>query len=55
MKGQYIGNKIFEAHDVCKAFGDLKILESFSYVFLDMRKWVSWETMEQESLHLSKC
>lgn len=33
MKGQYIGNKIFEAHDVCKSFGELVILKSFNYVF----------------------
>ena len=33
MKGQYIGNKIFEANGVYKAFGDLKILEDFNYIF----------------------
>lgn len=33
MKGAYIGNKIFEAQHVYKAFGDLKILEDFNYVF----------------------
>lgn len=33
MKGQYIGNKIFEANGVYKAFGDLKILENFNYIF----------------------
>lgn len=33
MKGQYIGNKIFEATNVYKAFGDIKILEDFSYIF----------------------
>lgn len=33
MKGQYIGNKIFEATDVYKAFGDIKIVEGFNYVF----------------------
>lgn len=33
MKGSYIGNKIFEAEHVYKAFGDLKILEGFNYVF----------------------
>lgn len=33
MKGAYIGNKIFEAQHVYKAFGDLKILDDFNYVF----------------------
>ncbi|WP_165020370.1 ABC-F family ATP-binding cassette domain-containing protein [Dysgonomonas sp. ZJ279] len=33
MKGSYIGNKIFEAQHVYKAFGDIKILEDFNYVF----------------------
>lgn len=29
----YIGNKIFEAHNISKAFGDKVILRDFSYVF----------------------
>lgn len=29
----YIGSKIFEAHDVSKSFGDLKILDKWNYVF----------------------
>ena len=29
----YIGTKIFEAHDVSKSFGDLKILDKWNYVF----------------------
>lgn len=29
----YIGSKIFEAHDVSKSFGDLKILDNWNYVF----------------------
>lgn len=33
MKGQYIGNKIFEAKGVYKSFGEIKILEDFNYVF----------------------
>lgn len=33
MKGQYIGNKIFEAQHVYKSFGDIKILEDFNYIF----------------------
>ncbi len=33
MKGQYIGNKIFEANSIYKSFGDIKILEDFNYVF----------------------
>ena len=38
MKGSYIGNKIFEASHVYKAFGDLKILEDFNYVFARYEK-----------------
>lgn len=38
MKGSYIGNKIFEAKHIYKAFGDLKILEDFSYVFARYEK-----------------
>lgn len=33
MKGQYIGNKIFEANHVYKSFDDIKILEDFNYIF----------------------
>ncbi len=29
----YIGNKIFEAKNVSKRFGDIKITEDFSYIF----------------------
>ncbi len=29
----YIGSKIFEAYDVCKAFGDKLILKDFTYIF----------------------
>ncbi|AAQ66314.1 ABC-F family ATP-binding cassette domain-containing protein [Porphyromonas gingivalis] len=32
-QGRYIGNKIFEAHKVCKAFGDRTILSDFDYIF----------------------
>lgn len=32
-QGRYIGNKIFEAHKVCKAFGDRTILSDFDYTF----------------------
>lgn len=38
MKGQYIGKKIFEAQDVCKSFGDIKIVENFNYVFTRYEK-----------------
>ncbi len=38
MKGTYIGNKIFEAEHVYKAFGDIKILEDFNYVFARYEK-----------------
>lgn len=33
VKAAYIGSKIFEADGLCKAFGDVKIVENFSYVF----------------------
>lgn len=33
MSGTYIGNKIFEAKHVCKAFGSQVILNDFSYTF----------------------
>lgn len=32
-KGVYIGNKIFEAKNVSKRFGGIKITEDFSYIF----------------------
>lgn len=38
MKGAYIGNKIFEAKHVYKSFGDIKILEDFSYIFARYEK-----------------
>ena len=38
MKGSYIGNKIFEAKNIYKSFGSLKILEDFSYVFARYEK-----------------
>ncbi|MBQ7553556.1 MAG: ABC-F family ATP-binding cassette domain-containing protein [Bacteroidaceae bacterium] len=33
VKSAYIGNKIFEADHLCKSFGDVKILDDFSYIF----------------------
>lgn len=33
VKSSYIGSKIFEAHNVSKAFGDIRILDDWSYVF----------------------
>lgn len=33
VKSAYIGNKIFEAEHVCKSFGNIKILDDFSYTF----------------------
>ena len=33
MKGSYIGNKIFEMNHVSKRFGNIQILNDFSYVF----------------------
>lgn len=38
MKGSYIGNKIFEAQHIYKSFGDIKILENFSYIFARYEK-----------------
>lgn len=37
-KSSYIGNKIFEAHDVSKAFGDIRILDHWSYTFARYEK-----------------
>ena len=34
----YIGSKIFEAHDVTKAFGDIKILDKWNYTFARYEK-----------------
>lgn len=33
VQSAYIGNKIFEAKDVCKQYGELCILRNFNYVF----------------------
>ena len=33
VKASYIGSKIFEAEHLSKSFGDLKILDDFSYIF----------------------
>lgn len=38
MKGAYIGNKIFEAKHIYKAFGDIRILQDFNYVFARYEK-----------------
>lgn len=38
VKASYIGNKIFEADHLCKAFGNLKILDDFSYIFARYEK-----------------
>ena len=38
VKASYIGSKIFEAVNVSKRFGDLKILEDFSYIFARYEK-----------------
>ena len=32
-KGTYIGNKIFEAKNIFKSFGDIRITDGFNYVF----------------------
>lgn len=33
VKSSYIGSKIFDAEHLCKSYGDLKILDDFSYIF----------------------
>ena len=38
VKSTYIGNKIFEAHDVCKSFGDKMILDRWNYTFARYEK-----------------
>ena len=38
IKASYIGSKIFEADHLCKRFGDLKILDDFSYIFARYEK-----------------
>jgi ABC transport system ATP-binding/permease protein len=38
VKASYIGSKIFEADHLYKSFGDLKILDDFSYVFARFEK-----------------
>ena len=38
VKSSYIGSKIFEADHLCKRFGDLKILDDFSYIFARYEK-----------------
>lgn len=38
VKASYIGSKIFEADHLHKSFGDLKILDDFSYVFARYEK-----------------
>ncbi|MDE6680874.1 MAG: ATP-binding cassette domain-containing protein, partial [Muribaculaceae bacterium] len=36
--GAYIGSKLFEAHNVSKAFGDIRILNDWSYTFARYEK-----------------
>lgn len=38
VKSTYIGNKIFEARDICKSFGDKRILDHWSYTFARYEK-----------------
>ena len=38
VKGSYIGSKIFEADHLYKSYGDLKILDDFSYIFARYEK-----------------
>lgn len=38
VKASYIGNKIFELHNVCKSFGSKVILKDFEYIFARYEK-----------------
>lgn len=38
VKSTYIGSKIFEAHDVSKSFGELRILDKWNYTFARYEK-----------------
>jgi len=38
VKSTYLGSKIFEAHSISKAYGDLKLLENFYYNFARFEK-----------------
>ena len=38
VKASYIGSKIFEADHLFKSYGDLKILDDFSYIFARYEK-----------------
>lgn len=38
VKGSYVGSKIFEARNVCKSFGDIKILNDWNYDFARYEK-----------------
>ena len=40
VKASYIGSKIFEADHLFKSFGDLKILDDFSYIFARYEKGI---------------
>lgn len=37
-KGSYIGTKIFEAENITKSFGDIKITDNFNYIFTRYEK-----------------
>jgi len=43
VKASYLGSKIFEAKYICKAYGDLKILDNFYYNFARYEKWALLE------------
>lgn len=38
VKSSYIGSKIFEAHNVCKSFGEICVLNDWSYTFARYEK-----------------
>ena len=52
--GSYIGSKIFEAKNVCKSFGDIRILDNWSYNFADMRRWGLSATTVLKQVYIHK-
>lgn len=55
VKASYIGSKIFEAVNVSKRFGDLKITEDFNYILPVTRRWVLSGITVRANLPLSRC
>lgn len=50
VKASYIGSKIFEAEHLYKSFGDLKILNDFSYILPGTKRWELSAIMVPENL-----